>query len=480
MPRTETERYDLVVVGAGLAGLTAATRAAELGLRTAVLEKGADPDYLCNTRLTGGFFHVCRENMLAAPAEMRTRIHSTTQGQTDPSLVDALVEDAERTLRWLMEQGVRFISAGPGGKRNNLLAPPAVRRPGLNNWKGRAGDVLLRTLEGRLNGKGGTLLRSTRATDLLMREGHCTGVAAIRDGVPLRFESRAVVIADGGFQGDAEQVRRHLSPAPERVMQRNAGTGCGDGARMAQAAGARLAGLNRFYGHLLYRDAMSSDRFWPYPTLDFLASGAIVVDGQGRRFVDEGYGGTHIANAVAALDDPLSATIIFDAAIWEGPGRDYELPPNPHVIEAGGKLIEAPTLQELAGKTGIPAEALQRTVAEYNQNLAAGTPGKLNPVRSAHAFKPWPILKAPYLAMPLCAGLTYTMGGIATDAHGRALREDGTSIPGLFAAGCATGGLEGGEFTGYTGGLSKSAVFGLRAGECVARSIQDGSLSAVH
>ena len=79
--------------------------------------------------------------------------------------------------------------------------------------------------------------------------------------------------------------------------------------------------------------------------------------------------------------------------------------------------------------------------------------------------------------MPLCAGLTYTMGGIATDAHGRVLREDGSSIPGLFAAGCATGGLEGGEFSGYIGGLSKSAVFGLRAGECAARSIKEGVLS---
>lgn len=263
-------------------------------------------------------------------------------------------------------------------------------------------------------------------------------------------------------------------------MQRNAGTGCGDGARMAQAAGAKLSGMNRFYGHLLYRDAMSSDKFWPYPTLDFLASGGIVVDGRGRRFVDEGHGGTHIANAVAALDDPLSATIIFDAAIWEGPGREYELPPNPHVIEAGGRLIEAQTLHDLAGRIGVPAEALQSTVVDFNAKLASGSLERLDPVRSAHAFRPWSIEKAPFLAMPLCAGLTYTMGGIATDSEGRALREDGAPIPGLFAAGCAAGGLEGGDFTGYTGGLSKSAVFGLRAGECTARLVKDGAFSATH
>ena len=480
MSRAESERYDLVVVGAGLAGLTAATRAAELGLRCAVLEKGTAPDYLCNTRLTGGFFHVCRENMLAPSAEMRARILSATRGQTDSTLVDALVGDSERTLRWLIQQGVRFISAGPAGKRNNLLAPPAVRRPGLNNWKGRAGDVLLRTLEERLKQNGGVLWRDMRATELLMREGGCNGVLATSNGIARRFESAAVVIADGGFQGDLEQVRRHLSPAPDRVMQRNAGTGCGDGARMAHAVGARLVGMNRFYGHLLHRNAMTSDRFWPYPTLDFLASGAIVVDGHGRRFVDEGYGGTHIANAVAALADPLSATIVFDSAIWEGPGRDYELPPNPHVVEAGGAPIQAPALRDLEVRLSLPPDALRRTVTEYNERLAQGAPDRLVPARSSHAFKPWPIEKPPFMAMPLCAGLTYTMGGIATDADGKALREDGTPIPGLFAAGCATGGLEGGDYTGYTGGLSKSAVFGLRAGECAARSIQNGALIAAH
>lgn len=467
--------YQVIVVGGGLAGLAAANRAAEFGLRVAVLEKSADEFYPCNTRLTGGFFHICRENMLAPPAEMRRRIGSAAR-EADPALVGALVEDAERTLKWLIEQGVRFIHAGPGGKKNNLLAPPALRRPGLNNWKGRAGDVLLRTLEARLHGRGGELLRGVRATDLRMKEGRCVGIEAVRNGAQERYSCAAVIIADGGFQANPEMVRRHISPAPERVMQRNAGTGCGDGARMAQAAGARLTGMNRFYGHLLYRGAMESERFWPYPTLDFLASGAIVVDAQARRFVDEGHGGTHIANAIAALPDPLSATVIFDAAIWETPGREYELPPNPHVIEAGAKLIEAPTLEQLAGKAGMPGDVLLRTVADYNARLAEGALDRLVPPRSAHAFKPWPIAKPSFLALPMCAGLTYTMGGIATDAHGRVLREDGAPIAGLFAAGCATGGLEGGEFTGYTGGLSKASVFGLRAGECAARSIEDAGI----
>jgi len=100
-------------------------------------------------------------------------------------------------------------------------------------------------------------------------------------------------------------------------------------------------------------------------------------------------------------------------------GRDYDLPPNPHVTDAGGKLVDDQTLQGLAQKLGLPADALQRTVSEYNAKLAQGAPDKLDPPRSTHLFKPWPIVTPPFLAMQVCAGLTYTMGGIATDAHGR-------------------------------------------------------------
>ena len=237
------------------------------------------------------------------------------------------------------------------------------------------------------------------------------------------------------------------------------------------AGGGRKAdGLNRFYASPVSR-RHGKRPLLAYPTLEFLASGAIVVDAQARRFVDEGYGGTHIANAVAALPDPLGTTIIFDSAIWEGPGREYELPPNPHVIDAGARMIAAPTIPELAGKIGVPADALQRTVSEYNARLAAGALDKLTPRRSVHAYKPWPIVKPPFLAMEMCAGLTYTMGGIATDAQGRVLREDGSPIAGLFAEiGHRRTGKAGNHR--YTGGLSKASS--SAGGRRMRRSLDQG------
>jgi fumarate reductase flavoprotein subunit len=122
----------------------------------------------------------------------------------------------------------------------------------------------------------------------------------------------------------------------------------------------------------------------------------------------------------------------------------------------------------------VPAGKLEQTVREYNKAHAAGTLAELHPTRSS---KPIPgnapiptmaISKPPYYAVPLCAGITFTMGGIATDAHARVLRESGGPIAGLYAAGSCTGGLEGGGGAHYLGGLIKAAVFGLLAAEHIA------------
>ena len=116
---------------------------------------------------------------------------------------------------------------------------------------------------------------------------------------------------------------------------------------MAEAAGAALRGTDhRFYGHLLVQESMTNERLWPYPTIDTLASSAIVVDRYGRRFLDEGMGGVAMANALARLDDPLAATSIFDEAHWTTTGRLEFTPPNPYVASCGGTVFTAPTLAE--------------------------------------------------------------------------------------------------------------------------------------
>jgi fumarate reductase flavoprotein subunit len=260
-------------------------------------------------------------------------------------------------------------------------------------------------------------------------------------------------------------LREFITAHPEKLKQRNASTGTGDGIRMAREIGAKLVGMERFYGHLLAQDALHNDALWPFPMVDHICIAAIVVDGSGSRFVDEGLGGVYMTNQVAQLADPLSAIVVFDERIWNGPAREFILPANPNLVTAGASILRAESLASLAGQLGLPSGALEKTVAEYNAALESGRTASLSPARTTSAHKAYPINQGPFYALRLVGGITFTMGGIATDDVGRVLNAQDAAIPGLYAAGCTTGGLEGGPHAGYVGGLAKSAAMALRASD---------------
>lgn len=471
---TSAIHTDVVIVGAGMAGLVAANRAAQLGLEPLVLEQGEAEKYLCNSRYTGGTLHVAMCDIMAEEAELAQAIERSTQGFVRPELVRLFAAEGRRVVRWLQDEGARFLKASASAYHNWVLAPPGRVRPGLD-WEGRAGDVLLRNLEANLLKRGGAVSRGTRALHLLSEQGLCTGVEAVRQGERITVHARAVVIADGGFQGDPQLVERFITRHPDRIKQRGAGTGRGDGLRMAEAKGAALVGTDRFYGHVLSRDALHNEQLWPYPYLDALVTAGIVVGAAGERFADEGAGGVFVANMIAQLSDPLSTWVVFDQASWEGPGKNGLIPANPHLPNVGGTLHQASDLAALARAAGIASTALVRTVATYNDALASGRTDKLEPSRSARKAKPQPIATPPFYAAPVCTGITYTMGGIAVDEHARALDANGAPMPGLYVVGAAAGGLEGGPAVGYVGGLVKCGVTGLRASEHIAATMRKTS-----
>jgi len=148
-------------------------------------------------------------------------------------------------------------------------------------------------------------------------------------------------------------MREFITAAPEKVKQRGAATGNGDGLQMARAAGAQLVGMNRFYGHVLAQDAMRNDDLWPFPIMDFVCTAGVVVDAAGRRFVDEGLGGVFMTNSIAGLADPLAATVVFDGAIWDGPGREFISPANPLLVTRGARYIRRPILPLWPGNSGF-------------------------------------------------------------------------------------------------------------------------------
>jgi fumarate reductase flavoprotein subunit len=466
------ERADVAVIGGGLAGLAAALRAAERGLKPLVLEQGDEEKYLCNSRITIGVFQIALNDMRSGAQHLRAAIDHATRNAVDPVLADCYAGHAGTAIAWLEAQGIRLIRGGTATANLGVLSPPVPRRPGLH-WQGCAGDVMLRQLTARLEARGGRLMRNLRARELMMEAERCVGVIATRGAESVRIEARAVVIADGGFQANPDLVRRFIGPHPERLLQRNAGTGRGDGLQMALGIGAAHTDMGCFYGHVQAREAMTNPALWPYPTIDFPIAAGLAVDAAGRRFCDEGLAGVSVANAIARLEDPLGTTAIFDHAIWQASGKTYVMSANPHLVDTGATFFRAGTLAELAAQAQLPPAALADTVARYNVALESGGLARLDPPRSADNPHPWgskpmPILEPPFYAVPLCAGITYTMGGLAIDTRANVLRGDGGAISGLYAAGAAIGGLEGGPVVGYTGGLAKALVFGKLAGESIA------------
>ena len=467
-------RADLICVGGGIAGLVAGLRAAERGLRVTVLEKGAGTRYPCNARWSGGILHIAYADPKDAAETLRAAIARNTEGATDPELAEVLVQHVSPTIDWLRDQGARFIRAGLATWQNWMLAPPRPLVGGID-WQGRGPDVLLRLLGEKLAACGATLRLGARAVALRMDGARCTGVE-LEGGEFLA--ARAVVIADGGFQSNFSLLRQHITAWPEKIKQRGAATGMGDGLAMALAAGAAVTELDKFYGHLLSRDAMTgNDKVWPYPELDGVATAGILVNESGIRFTNEGLGGVAMANALARADNPLGAAIICDSTIWDGPGKSARIPANPQGERGGGTIHRADTISDLATKAGLSAPALEQTVAAYNMACAEQRLAELVPGRTDKKHQPMPILRAPFLAIPVCAGITYTMGGIAIDGHARVKHRAGGVVEGLYAAGSATGGIEGGPLAGYIGGLSKAATFGFRAAEHAADSVKQGHMT---
>jgi fumarate reductase flavoprotein subunit len=458
----------LVAVGGGLAGLVAAGRMLELGGSAVVLERSADPKHLCASRVNGGIFHLGFRSVDAPADELQRIVTQATEGFVTVPLARALARHAGRSAQWLARAGVEFTRMEPDeGWKDKVLAPVGFHDSTSFVWKGLGGDRLIDRLEARLLAQGGELRRGTRATGLAMDHGRCVGVFTDGpDGARL-VPATAVVLADGGFQADGEMLRRFVGPHPERLKLRGLPGATGDGIRFAEAAGARLVGMDTFYGHLLSADSLHRDGLCPFPFLDLLAAAGVLVDAEGLRFVDEGRGPHAMSNALARHGDCL-ATVVFDDAMWNEAGREFFCPPNPNLVKAGGTLHRADDLDALAALAGLPAAALRRTIEAHDAAVAAGTIGLLTPPRSARKHAPRPFATPPYYAAPVCAAITHTMGGVAVDDEARVLGVDDRPIAGLYAAGATCGGLEGGPEAAYLGGLVMAVVFGLLAAETAA------------
>ena len=460
----ETINSDVLVVGAGLAGFTAAVRASEQGAKVILIDKS-------HGELGDGNILMASGSLRAGGKSPRTNSNELydfvmAEGVGYPDLVRAWSETCGRAVDWLIQCGVKIVESAPGriwlDQSGEVSLAPVYKKD--------VGTRALAKLKERFVNLGGRYLNGVAAEKLLLENDCVCGVIGSKSGETVELRSRATILSAGGFSANKEMVKRYIGPHADECKLRGSKQDTGDGLRIAIAIGAKAVNLKYFYGHLISRKALTDDRFWPYPRLDSFVDEGILVDRSGQRFVDEGRGDVAVANELARSNDPTGAVLIFDRETWDAAKDDafsnlVKTPaPNPWLMDNDGEIFSGATIADLARTLAVNSVNLVETVKAYNRTVESG-----HSLSVARTGKP-KLLRAPFYGLKVVPGITFTMGGILVNGRAEALNESEKPIPGLYAAGDAIGGLMGGYRGGYTGGLMQAVVTGILAGENAARS----------
>ena len=460
---------DVLVVGAGLAGFTAAVRAVESGAKVVLIDKSGNELGDGNVLMASGSLRAGGKSPRSNPTELYDFVMS--EGIAYPELVTAWAATCGRAVDWLAGCGVGVDEKQPG--RIWLDQESAISLAPV--YKKDVGGRALAKLKQRFEQLGGRYMNGIEAVSLIREQERIDGVAGKKQGETIELCSRATILSTGGFSANKEMVRQYIGPQADQCKLRGSKSCTGDGLRMALAVGAKAVNLKYFYGHLLSRKALIDDRFWPYPRLDSFVDEGILIDRKGNRFVDEGRGDVAVANELARTGDVTGAALIFDFATWDAAKDDpfsksVKTPaPNPWLIDNDGDIFHHETIEGLAQKIGVDTASLVKTVEQYNRALQSSNASMLAVPRTG---QPKP-LRPPYYGLKVVPGITFTMGGVLVNGCCAALNSNEKPIEGLYAAGDTIGGLMGGYRGGYTGGLMQAIVTGILAGENAARFKQE-------
>ena len=457
----ENTDYDVIVVGAGNAGLAAALMADAEGARTLLVDAGKSVGG--SSVLSGGVFYAAGTSVQEAagiradtPESMFRYYMALNQYRVNAAVVHTLCMNAGHALEWLIQLGVKFPT-------EDLYVGGVSGVPRSHKPEG-FGASIIAALDAKASNGSIDIVLNTKVEKLLQDEfGRVLGIQSNGD----RVTASSVVLTTGGF-GPNLNMRHRYYPESTKAGRLNwsisADTCQGDGLMMGEEAGADIVGFNRglllcspgFHHHL-------ESKMPPWLAL---------VNREGHRFVNEtaAYavmsgvvgaqtGGTAFgifdeAARSAARPDPEAA----DAGHWVGPVLEEQV--------KKGTVLHADTWGELAAKAGINAPALQHTVEEYNADCEKGVDTAFLKKGEVTAFK-----TAPFYAVevrPTIIALTSV--GLRIDPQARVRGNSGAIIPGLYSAGETTGDVLGERYIGSGNAVANAVTYGRIAGVSAARA----------
>jgi len=481
---------DVVVVGAGGAGMSAAITAADAGKTVVVLE--SQPIVGGNTvRATGGmnaaktarqdsneFTETAGLEKTLASIETTWADHAEIvalaetvktqwaeyqanptgyfdskelmqldtiiggKGINDAKLVATMVEGTEAGIEWLSSIGADLTSVGSFGG----ASVKRIHRP--VNAEGKTvsvGSYIVPILEKNVTDRGVEILFETTATEIIMENGVATGVKGVTaDGGNVLVSAKAVILATGGFGANLEMVAQ-LNPELEGFMTTNSAGLQGQGIAMATAVGAATVDMEQIQIHPTV-EANTAGLI----TEGLRGDGAILVNAEGKRFIDE-VGTRDVVSAAEIAQTGSFSWLIVDQKMVDA-----------STVIAGyinkGYTTAGNTYEELAEAVGMPAADFAATMNAWNACVEA----KNDPDFGRTSFAQ-PLDVAPFYAIKVTAGIHHTMGGLKINEKTEVLTAEGAAIPGLYAAGEVTGGVHGANRLGGNA-VSDIVVFGRIAG----------------
>ena len=441
----EDSSCDIVVVGAGGAGLSAAVAAAETGdMKIIVLEKqgiiGGNTNYS-----TGGI------NAAETDVQKSLGIDDSKQlffddimrggkNENIPSLVWNFVDHAPATISWLTTMGADLSDVG-------LMAGSSVKRTHRPKGGTAIGPHLMKVLKEATAHQNIEIRTSNKVVGLLSSNGTVTGVKVQNaNGSTYTLKAKAVIIATGGFGANLEMVTR-LQPSLAGFATLNHPGATGDAFDWVKSLGGATIQLENIQihptaeavNHILITEAVRGN-------------GAILVNQSGKRFCNE-MDTRDVVSAAILRQQSEEAFLIFDQGVRQSLAS-IETYANQHL------LLQGNTISELANIAGIPAESLTESIARYNTQQKAGVDNDFS--RSATEMTA-ALETSPFYAVRVKPAIHHTMGGVSVNTATKVLKADGTPIPGLFAAGEVTGGLHGANRLGGNG-VADIVVNGRLAG----------------
>jgi tricarballylate dehydrogenase len=486
--------YDVIVVGGGNAALCAAISAKETAKQVLVLERAPEDEAGGNSRFTAGLLRIVYNGaddlaqLIDLSKEERERtdfgtytadqflddMARVTEYRCDPDLTEILVRQSFPTALWMRKKGLRFTAAW--GRQAFKIDGKFKFWGGLTLEAIGGGPGLVDSLTQIATKNGVEIRYRSRATALIADDKGVHGVVAKIGGKTTEIKAKAVVLAAGGFQANAEMRTRYLGPLWELAKVRGTRFNTGDAIRMALDIGAQPIG-NWSGCHAVawernapeFGDLAVGDQFQKhsYPW-------GIYINAEGKRFVDEGAdfrNYTYAKYGRVLLNQPQQfAWQIFDAKVKNQLRDEYRIKQVTRVT--------ANTLEELVKKLDdVNAEQALKEINAYNAAVRQDIPFNPN-VKDGRRTEGLAVNKSnwantldtpPYEAYAVTCGITFSFGGLRINPSAQVVNTDGEAIPGLYAAGELVGGIFWFNYPGGSG-LTNGAVFGKIAGASAAKA----------